>query len=174
MSDPNRDRIIEQTISAAAKRNGVTAAPGALPAQELDPRAALMQREQDELRAELGGIDRETVAAIRREDFHQLLEFFFAAGPAPDAVLARVYSVAKAFRGDLIYHMSVRDLGKISNESHGTWSWRLKHVVNEYVKERTGDDVRLPWQKSQEACAKYASAQKGNRNRRTSGQTKRE
>lgn len=164
----DHERTIEQTLAAAYRKHGQTAPSGVMPQGELDPAAALLERESDALRDDGRAVDRETLMLIRKECFYDLLEFLFLDGPHPSTVTKRVYSVAKAFRSDLILHMSVRDLAKLTNESHGAWSWRVKQVVGEYVKARTGDDVRLPWQKSDEARAKYAAAQQGNRNRRTS------
>lgn len=96
----------------------------------------------------------------------QVLDYFFADGPHPGAVLRRVFGLAKAVRPQLIMHMSLHDLGQMFGDGRAAWSFRIKSIFNGYLKKMTGMDFTLPWQKSPGAVAKYSEAQKGNSNRR--------
>jgi hypothetical protein len=130
----------------------------------------VMDREEG---CQLDAEDRAREMAIRAEAFRELLEFIFKEGPHPGNACRRLYVLAKAFAPEKILNLSMRDLGKLFGESHGTWQWRIKAVVHEYVRARTGESVDLGWQKSAASSAKYAAAQKGNHNRRNGERKKR-
>lgn len=110
---------------------------------------------------------------IRRETFRLSVEFVFGDGSGVDDTLRRLFALVKAMKAELIFGMGVRDLGKLFGESHGTWSWRCKAVVHDFVKARLGQNIHLPYQKSAESCQKYSVAQQDNRNRKNGEKNKR-
>lgn len=148
------EKEIQKTLTAAHTR---------LRAQTFDRGASLaelLSHQDDETAAEY---------QARMEGMAAFLRFFFMKGPSPAIVIRRVYCVAKGVTPHHVLNMTLKQLGDLFGEVRATWSWRVKQVVNGFLKHCGGRAVKLPFQKSDEACAKYAQAQVGNRNRRGGG-----
>lgn len=158
MARAEHEMTIDEVLASAHRKHGHDGVYETTPADEM------IRREES--------VDREEWA-IRVEAFRQVLEFCFQQGPHPGHVVRRVFCLAKAFAPELVLNMGVRDLGRMFGESHGCWSWRLKQVVVDFVKVRSGQTMNMPYQKSAEARAKYSEAQMGNRNRRNGERKKR-
>jgi hypothetical protein len=102
-----------------------------------------------------------------------LLQFLYVAShasgtrdlPRPEAVLRQVYLVAKSLTPHLILHMSLQNLGDMFGQERATWSHRGKHKLAAFLAARGAAGFLAPHMKSQQACATYAAAQRGNRNR---------
>lgn len=94
-----------------------------------------------------------------------VLRFFFFDGPAPEDTIVRVYAIAKAQYPQHILNMTVRQLGALFGVTGAAWSWRIKQKYNRFLASRGAAGVKARFQKSDAACAKYAAAQQGNRNR---------
>jgi hypothetical protein len=105
----------------------------------------------------------------RMQGIAGFLRFFFLTGPAPAKVVRRIYCVAKGVTPHHVLNMTLEQLGAIFGEVRATWSWRVKRVMNRFLKLCGARAIKLSFQKSDEACAKYAAAQLGNRNRRGGG-----
>lgn len=157
---------VDEVLAAAHRKHGHDGIYENTPVDDLI-------RKEDSGECGLDEIDREREMAIRMEAFRELLGFLFSQGPCPGHVCRRVFCLAKAFAPELILNMGVRDLGKLFGESHGTWQWRVKQVVQGFVKKQTGQDLHLGYQKSAESSAKYSQAQKGNKNRSNGERKKR-
>lgn len=150
-----KERIDEVLYKAAVTTNGFAATTHT-------PLDALLARE--------GGDDGEVEEARhdgRKEAFGALLDYFFAEGPEPLALIRRIYAVAKAIRPHLLGDMSLEDIALLCGDGgRATVGERIKRIYNRYIEERGGGRVKAGFQKSETACGKYAAAQKGNSNRK--------
>lgn len=120
----------------------------------------------DELIAAEDGDDEELRAEVMSESFNGLLDYFFADGPHPGAVMRRVYAVAWALKPGLTGDMTQADMARMFDETRAAMSWRVKKIFEGYLASKGFRGCKAPGQKSSEACAKYAIAAQGNRNRR--------
>jgi hypothetical protein len=117
----------------------------------------------------------ETVAQFgaRQEAMLVLLQFIFVTAPPrgscetprPEAVLRQVFLIGKALTPHLILHMSLQNLGDMFGQQRATWSSRGKRRLTAFLAARGAKGCHASYQKSAEACATYAVAQRGNRNR---------
>jgi ElaB/YqjD/DUF883 family membrane-anchored ribosome-binding protein len=150
------DRVdrVDAVLGAVFRRNGHEA---------IEARTAvddLLARETAELQEEPG-----RVAEVRSETVARMLEFFFAGGPHPSAVMRRVYAWAKKFRPDLILNMSLRDMGILFDESHEAVRSRIELLFDKAEAARGAKAVRAPWQRGEKTRERCRKAQRGNRNR---------
>jgi hypothetical protein len=116
----------------------------------------------------LAGFAKETADefAWRQDTLSAVLSFIFMEGPAPRLTAQRIYSLAVVCRPDLILHMRLRQVAALFNETKAVWSWRIKRNYNKYLASRGVHSHQARFQRSEEACLKYARAQLGNNNRR--------
>lgn len=111
--------------------------------------------------------------AARQEAMLALLQFLYVSAPArgscetprPEAVLRQVFLVGKALTPHLVLHMSLQNLGDMFGQERATWSSRGKRRLTAFLAARGAKGCHAPYQKSADACANYAAAQRGNRNR---------
>lgn len=94
-----------------------------------------------------------------------MLDFLFAEGPHPAAVMRRLYAWVKKFRPQSIWDMGYRQLGTLLCESHGAMEWRIGVLLDDYARAKGVNGVKAPWQRTAEACSNYSEAQQGNGNR---------
>jgi hypothetical protein len=152
MSD--RGEIVNETLRVVYSREQLA---GREPVLTRTPLDEVMAREEGE------PID---AYAMRIEAMRDLMSYFFAEGPHPEAVLKRVFAVAKAIFPQLVFNMSCEEIGLLFGETKAAVSYRIKLLVNRPIAALFGHKVQLPWQKSSSACAIYAARAKGNQNRR--------
>lgn len=103
-------------------------------------------------------------AKIMLEVIFWLLGFFFADGPHPGAVMRRLYVFVKKFAPHLIWNMGYRRLGDLFGETGANMEWRMSQL-DSYLEAKGVKNVKMPWQKTEEACETYAGVQTGNANR---------
>lgn len=117
-----------------------------------------------DLRAEESLVDFEQ----RQTRLRCLLHFVFYFGPAPELVTRRVFCLAKwrPMTAALILDMSLASLGTMFGETRAAWSWRVKRVVNYFLATQHVRGGKAGFQKSEEACAVYATVQRHNQNRK--------
>lgn len=100
------------------------------------------------------------------EALDRLLTFLFEQGTEACTVLHRLYALTKWLRSDLVWHMSLRELGEVFNgESRAVQSWRIRRLINGLMKQAGMHGCSAPWQRSATAIERYREAQRGNRNR---------
>lgn len=86
-------------------------------------------------------------------------------GYDPAAVLKNFYCLAKAFFPELLGNMSDADIAIFFDETRAAVSARRNRIVTKKLEEAGFKGTRVRCQKSASSIAKYAAAQKGNRNR---------
>jgi len=165
-----RERGMEEVIDFVLRKNAdhITAGLGSL--EQESPLEALMRKEEGDLEGEEW--------TIRLEAFHQVLEFLFAEGPEPLAVIRRLYGIVKALKPELTGNMSCEDIALLCNdavqwdEKKGEWtagratvSARIKRIYNGTLQKAGMRAAKAPFQKSDEAVRTFREAQKGNQNR---------
>lgn len=104
--------------------------------------------------------------AIRRETLLRLLHFQFQDGPHPGCTTRLVYLMAQRVAPELVLCMSGAELADMLGETRAAWSARNKRIYTGYLKARGAKAAKGRHQKSDTADAKYASAARGNTNRR--------
>jgi len=157
-SDVNaHDQVIRDTLQSAYTRGGDRIA-----VDNHTPRDALEELEEM----------RESAAAVELDCYRRLMGFFFADGPHPAKVVRRVYACAKAFNPELCAHMTCQELATLLGETRAAVSWRIKAVVNHFCEARGVKALRASFQRSDESCAKYAAAARGNKSRRIGSKKK--
>lgn len=97
-----------------------------------------------------------------------LIRFVLVEGLRWKAAVAVVYCLAKALRPELIGHMSLEDVARLSGDLGGraTPSARIRRIYNARVSAAGMLASHASFQKSEEACRRYAAAQLGNGNRK--------
>ena len=112
----------------------------------------------------------ETLAEFeqRQTRLRSLLRFIFYFGPGPELVTRRVFCLAKwrPMTAALILDMSLANLGMMFGETRAAWSWRVKQVVNRFLATQHVRGGKAGFQKSEQACAVYATVQRHNQNRK--------
>lgn len=126
---------------------------GGNPFGELDEQDARARRETEE------------ATRIWLEANAWLMEFLFAEGPHPGKVMRRLYAWVKKFRPSAIWDMGYRNMGLLFDESGAAIEWRVGAILDEYAKAKGLEAVKMPWQRSEEACESYSDVQQGNGNR---------
>ena len=105
-------------------------------------------------------------AGLGRGDvLKRMLQFFYADGQHPGAVVRRVFAVAKAIDPDLLGHMTLEDVGEMLGETKAAQSWRVKKIFSGYQKQAGARGFKASFQKSEDACVAMSRAQRGNKNR---------
>lgn len=94
------------------------------------------------------------------------LTFFFMDGPGGKETTIRAFMLAKVNYENLILHMNVRKLGALFGVTGASWSGWIKRKYSRFLEARHAGGAKANFQKSPDACASYARAQRGNRNRR--------
>jgi hypothetical protein len=183
---------IESTLSGAVasfqKRHGGELPRGACLHEAVDnktPYDVLDAKEQRERGVLLAGADNQGPTLFEELDQHEemlsaeskeallislethfwLLDFLFADGPHPGTVMRRLYAWVKKYRPEAIWDMGYRQLGKLFDESGGAQEWRVGALLDDYAKAKGHKGVKMPWQRTDEACESYSQSQKGNANR---------
>lgn len=110
--------------------------------------------------------------AAKGEALSVVLEYIFQDGPHPGHVVRRVYALARIRRSDLLLNMSLEEIGMMLGETRAAQSWRIDKIFSGYLKKAGMKGFRLPWQKPDEARAKYKKGAQGNTNRRGGGKKK--
>lgn len=110
--------------------------------------------------------DGEEEAKIKRETATRLLHFVFQDGPHPGCALRLLYLMAQRLAPELVLNMSGAELADMVGETRAAWSARNKRIFTGYLKARGFKAAKSRLQKSDAAVAKYASAARGNTNRR--------
>lgn len=102
-----------------------------------------------------------------------LIDFLFADGPHPLAVVRRAYALAKAVRPQCIMNMSCASLAVLSDDGKGdttdgraTVSERIKRIFSEPIRKAGMLGSKASFQKTDSACGTYSDSAKGNQNRR--------
>ncbi len=108
-----------------------------------------------------------------------LLDYIFADGPHPLAVIRRVYGITKAVRPQCIVNMSLADLAVLSDDGRGrssdgraTQSARIKRIFEQPIKKAGMRGCKASFQKTDSACRNYSASAEGNKNRLGSGYLK--
>ncbi len=109
--------------------------------------------------------ERTAVAGEKGDVLKRMMQFFYADGQHPGAVLRRVFAVAKAIDPELLGHMNLEELGLMFGETKAAQSWRVKKIFSDYQKERGVKGFKANFQKSETACGAMSRAQRGNKNR---------
>jgi len=120
---------------------------------------------------ELAAFERDAEAESREavlmklEAFFWVLDFCFAEGPHPGKVMRRLYALVKKYRPELIWDMGYRDLGSLFGETGAAMEFRIGAILDDYAKAHGLTNVKMPWQRTAEACGNYSTSQKDNANR---------
>lgn len=94
------------------------------------------------------------------------VEWFAMAGPAPLHVVRRVLIITKSLKADVVRGMSLEEMAVLCLDGgRATVCARGKRDYNATIERVGARKVKAPHQKSPEAVANMAQAQKGNRNR---------
>ena len=109
--------------------------------------------------------DGEEEGRIRGEAAIRLLHFIFQDGPHPGNTTRLLYLLAQRLAPELVLSMSGAELADMLGETRAAWSARNKRIEG-YLKARGAKAAKGRMQKSDTAVAKYASAARGNTNRR--------
>lgn len=110
------------------------------------------------------GVD-EDEQFIRVETFRILLGEIFSEGPDPARTMRRLYTLVKAYAPELIFNMSDQEMGLLFGETRAAVSWRRNKLVTDRLAAAGNRGTHVRCQKSEEARARLAAAQRGNRNR---------
>lgn len=109
----------------------------------------------------------ERIKAIRG-----MLDYIFADGHHPLAVVRRIYGLTKALRPQCIKDMSLADLAVLCDDGKGlttdgraTQSARIKRLIEEPIRRAGMHGFKAPFQKTDTACGEYSESAKGNQNR---------
>ncbi len=102
---------------------------------------------------------------IALETHFWLLDFLFADGPHPAVVMRRLYAWVKKYRPEAVWDMGYRRLGDLFGESGASIEWRVSTLIDDYSRAHGKEAVKMPWQRTAEACASYSAVQKNNANR---------
>jgi hypothetical protein len=145
-AEDERGDLLEQTIDAMREKHG--AAGEAMISRLLDLHLAV------------------EIPAVRRETATRLLYFQFQDGPHPGCTARLVYLMAQRIAPELVLSMSGAELADMLGETRAAWSARNKRIFTGYLKARGAKAAKGRMQKSDTAAAKYASAARGNTNRR--------
>lgn len=121
----------------------------------------------DELAEQERRMDAESkeAALISLEAHFWLLDFLFADGPHPGKVMRRLYAWVKKYRPELVWDMGYRNLGELFGESGAAMEWRVGQMIDNYAEAHGMRSVKMPWQRTAEACAAYSEVQQENSNR---------
>lgn len=146
------ERIVQRTLTLAAARRPRTGVARVALAELLHMRA---DEHLDDYEA-------------RMRSLTGLLRFAFYDGPAAGVVVRRVFALAKwrPTSSALLFDMTLAHLGAMFGETRAAWSWRVKRLVNRFLTlANSTHGVKAGYQRTDEACAHCASAQRGNQNR---------
>ena len=94
-----------------------------------------------------------------------VLDFIFAEGPHPGKSMRRLYALVKKYRPEAIWDMGYRDLGKLFDESGAAMEWRIGQIIDGYAQAHGLTAVKMPWQRTAEACQSYSEVNQNNSNR---------
>jgi hypothetical protein len=148
------------------------------PAGFVDERDDLFEQCRDAMRTKFGAAGETMVSrllhvhaaveaeSIRRETLLRLLFFQFQDGPHPGCTTRLVYLLAQRLAPELLLNMCGAELADMLGETRAAWSARNKRIFTGYLKARGAKAAKGRMQKSDTAAAKYASAARGNTNRR--------
>lgn len=106
------------------------------------------------------------VPQIRREAVTRMLHFIFQDGPHPGCTTRLLYLLAQRLAPELVLAMNGAELADMLGETRAAWSARNKRIFTGYLKARGAKAAKGRLQKSDAAGLKYASAARGNTNRR--------
>lgn len=115
--------------------------------------------------------DGEEELRIKGETVMRFLLFIFQDGPHPGCTMRLLYLLTQRLKPELLLNMSGAELADMFGETRAAWSARQIRMFNGYLRARGARAVKGRNQKSDSAAASYASAARGNTNRR--GKTKR-
>lgn len=115
---------------------------------------------------ELAPGDGEQERRLQMETLLRLLFFIFQDGPHPGCTTRILYLLAQRLAPELVLCMSGAELADMLGETRAAWSARNKRIFTGYLKARGAKAAKGRLQKSDTAVAKYASAARGNTNRR--------
>ena len=118
-----------------------------------------------QLRAELPPPGDDEVL-IWLEAWRSFLNILFDAGPSPERVLKRLYALVWAVDRERLANMSQTDLAELFRETRAAQQARIKMVYSEFLRRRGYRGTKVPGQKTEGACVKFALGAKGNTNRR--------
>lgn len=110
--------------------------------------------------------DGEEELKIKAETLLRFLYFCFQDGPHPGCTLRMLYLLAQRLAPELVLSMNGAELADIFGETRAAWSARNNRIFTGYLKARGFKAAKGRLQKSDAAAAKYASAARGNTNRR--------
>lgn len=110
--------------------------------------------------------DGEQELKIKAEAVIRLLLFIYQDGPHPGCTMRLLYLLAQRLKPELLLNMSGAELADIFGETRAAWSARNKRLFTGYLQARGAKGARGHTQKSETAVRKYASAARGNTNRR--------
>lgn len=110
--------------------------------------------------------DGEEHLKLKTETAMRLLYFCFQDGPHPGCTMRLLYLMAQRIAPELVLNMSGAELADMLGETRAAWSARNKRIFTGYLKARGAKAAKGRMQKSEAAVAKYASAARGNTNRR--------
>ncbi len=110
--------------------------------------------------------DGEEIRQVQCETLIRMLHFIFQDGPHPGCTTRLTYLLAQRLAPELVLNMSGAELADLLGETRAAWSARNKRIFTGYLKARGAKAAKGRMQKSDTACAKYASASRGNTNRR--------
>jgi hypothetical protein len=184
-----REERMNTALAVAYQREGRTAVETNTPvtiAEVLEPaapgmeadREELFEQARDALRDKFGASGEALLArlmythtaieaaAIRCETAVRMLHFQFQDGPHPGCTTRLVYLMAQRLAPELVLNMNGAELADMLGETRAAWSARNKRIYTGYLKARGAKAAKGRMQKSDTADAKYASAARGNTNRR--------
>ncbi len=110
--------------------------------------------------------DGDEAMAIKNETAVRFLHFVFQDGAHPGCTTRLLYLLAQRLAPELVLGMSGAELADMLGETRAAWSARNKRIFTGYLRARGSKAAKGRLQKSDTASAKYASAARGNTNRR--------
>lgn len=102
---------------------------------------------------------------IRARALGAWLRRVWDAGPCVREALKHLYVEARACAPELLLNMSGAEIAALFGQGRAAESARVKHRVNDFLARAGYRATHLRFQKSPTACATYALAQRGNKNR---------
>lgn len=106
--------------------------------------------------------------SVVRETAVRLLQWIAAEGPHPARLLRRLFVLGDHMMIEPYCLLTLREKGKLLNESHGAQLWALNRIAVDPLMRRGCRSINGSGQKGMAARAAASDAQQGNRNRANS------
>lgn len=103
--------------------------------------------------------------ALRTRGLHAWLARVWDGGAALGPALKALYVEARALAPELLLNMTGGEIAAIFGQGRAAESARVRARVNDFLRAAGCRHTTLRFQKTEASCARYAAAQRGNRNR---------